>query len=142
MKKIVKYITEDVMSRIKHNMLNEGIEHVFPKSIKGRMNQIYKEVNKYGLSSKKYHDEYWKAIDDYEFVINNLGYDVRIWVEDGGYGDYDEFTHMPMSKTYSISISCGDGMDIEGYIKAMAAGSVQDPFDAYDTCIVLWPARN
>ena len=29
-------------------------------------------------------------------------------------------------------------MVIEGYIKCMAAGSVKDPFDAYDTCMVLW----
>ena len=35
-----------------------------------------------------------------------------------------------------------DGMNIDGYIKCMAAGTVQDPFSAYDTCIVLWPKSN
>lgn len=142
MRKLVRNITENVMSRIKRGIINEHIERSFPKSARARMNQIYKEVDKHGISSKIYHDEYWKAVDDYENVINNMGYDVSIWVENGGYGDYDEYTHMPTSKTYNISISCGDGIDIEGYIKAMAAGSVQDPFDAYDTCMVLWPARN
>lgn len=140
-KNIVKLITEDVMTRIKRGKINEDFEHSFPKSIQGRMNQIYKMVNKYGLSSKKYYDEYWAALGEYDSLISDLGYKLDYWCEDGGYGDYDEFTHMPTSKTYNIRISCGDGMDIEGYIKMMAAGSVQDPFDAYDTCIVMWPAR-
>lgn len=35
-----------------------------------------------------------------------------------------------------------DGMSVDGYIKCMAAGSMQDPFDAYDTCMVLWPKSN
>ena len=35
-----------------------------------------------------------------------------------------------------------DGMNIDGYIKCMAAGTVEDPFSRYDTCIVLWPKSN
>ena len=115
-------------------------ERKFPKTIKARMNQIYNAANKRHLSSKLYHDETWNALNEYDEVIADLGYEFTYWVENGGYGDYDEYTHMPTSKTYNIRISCGDGKDIEGYIKMMAAGSVQDPFDRYDTCMVLWPA--
>ena len=140
MNKIIKQITENVMCRLKNN-INEDIKRQFPKTIKSQINQIYKEVNKYKLSGKKYHDDHWQALRDYNTVIEDiLGYDFSYWCENGGYGDYDEYTHMPMSKTYEIRISCGEDRDIEGYIKMMAAGSVEDPFDAYDTCIVMWPA--
>ena len=33
-------------------------------------------------------------------------------------------------------------MAIDGYIKCMAAGTVNDPFASYDTCMVLWPKQN
>jgi hypothetical protein len=35
-----------------------------------------------------------------------------------------------------------DGMNIGGYIKFMAAGTMDDPFSSYDTCIILWPKNN
>ena len=110
-----------------------------PKSIKSRMNQIYSLVNKYGLSSRLYHDDAWKAVSDYKKVIESMGYKVSFSVDNGGYGDYDPNDNMPRSKTYNILIEAEDGMEIEGYVKMMAAGSVKDPFDAYDTCMVLWP---
>ena len=110
-----------------------------PKSIKSRMNQIYSLVNKYGLSSRLYHDDAWKAVSDYKKIIESMGYKVSFSVDNGGYGDYDPNDNMPRSKTYNILIEAEDGMEIEGYVKMMAAGSVKDPFDAYDTCMVLWP---
>ena len=61
---------------------------------------------------------------------------------DGGYCDYDEYDHMPRSKQYAIKIMFEDGMSIDGYIKCMAAGTMEDPFSRYDTCIVLWPKSN
>lgn len=112
-----------------------------PKSIKARINQIYKLVNKYGLSSRKYHDEHWQAMDDYDKVITAMGCEFTYWCENGGYTDYDKHTNMPMSKLYNIRISYDDGMEIEGYVKMMAAGSMEDPFDSYDTCMVLWPKQ-
>jgi hypothetical protein len=61
---------------------------------------------------------------------------------DGGYTDYDEYDHMPRSKQYAIKITFDDSMEIGGYIKCMAAGRVDDPFSAYDTCMILWPKSN
>jgi len=107
-----------------------------PKTVKARINQIYSLVSKYGLSSRKYTDDHWQATDDYDRILRHLGYEVHWDVKDGGYGDYRD--GRPMSKTYGITLVAEDGMEIEGYIKCMAAGSVEDPFDAYDTCMVLW----
>lgn len=109
-----------------------------PKTPKARINQIYSLVQKYGLSSKKYKDDHWQAADDYDKLFKALGYDVDWSVNDGGYGDYSEFTGRDMSKTYNIILTAEDGMQIEGYVKMCAAGSNEDPFDAYDTCMILW----
>ena len=124
-----------------------------PKSIKARINQIYRIVKKYGIDSRKYNDEHWQAIDDYYRAITSLGCEVELkpcghlnnadsMESDGGYCDYDPYDHMPRSKQYAIRIMFEDGMTIDGYIKCMAAGTVSDPFASYDTCMVLWPKQN
>lgn len=123
-----------------------------PKTAKARINQIYRIVKKYGIDSRKYHDEAWQAIDDYYRAITSLGCEVELkpcghlnnadsMESDGGYCDYAE-DGMPRSKQYSIKIMFEDGMAIDGYIKCMAAGTVSDPFASYDTCMVLWPKQN
>ena len=124
-----------------------------PKTVKARINQIYRIVKKYGIDSRKYHDESWQAIDDYYRAITSLGCEVELkpcghlnnadsMESDGGYCDYDPYDHMPRSKQYAIRIMFEDGMTIDGYIKCMAAGTVSDPFASYDTCMVLWPKSN
>jgi hypothetical protein len=124
-----------------------------PKSIKARINQVYRIVKKYGIDSKVYHDENWQAISDYYRAITSLGCEVDMKPcghlenadsieSDGGYCDYDQYDGMPRSKQYAIKIMFEDGMNIDGYIKCMAAGTMADPFSAYDTCIVLWPKSN
>ena len=124
-----------------------------PKSIKSRINQIYRIVKKYGIDSRIYHDENWQAISDYYKVISSLGCEVQMKPcgnlnnkdsieSDGGYTDYDQTDNMPRSKQYYVNIIFDDGMNIDGYIKCMAAGTVSDPFSSYDTCMVLWPKQN
>ena len=126
-----------------------------PKTIKARINQIYRIVKRYGIDSKFYHDDHWQAKDDYYRAITSLGCDFEMrpcgnsnnldnWddiTSDGGYCDYAE-DGMPRSKQYSVKIMYDDGMNIGGYIKFMAAGTVEDPFASYDTCMVLWPKSN
>lgn len=126
-----------------------------PKTMKARINQIYRIVKKYGIDSKVYHDDYWQAKDDYYRAITSLGCDFEMrpcgdsnrlndWddiTSDGGYTDYGE-DGMPRSKQYAVKIMYDDGMNIGGYIKFMAAGRVDDPFSAYDTCMILWPKNN
>ena len=109
-----------------------------PKTMKGRINLIYKAVNKYGLSSRLYHDDHWQAVRDYDRVISSLGCEFSYWCDNGGYTDYAE-DGMPRSKEYKVEITFEDGMTIGGYLKMMAAGTVEDPFSKYDTAFVLWP---
>lgn len=125
-----------------------------PKSMKGRINWIYKIVSKYGINSNnRYSDDHWQAIDDYCKAIRSLGCEVEVkpcadlahadsMRSDGGYTDYDEYDHMAHSKQYAIKITFDDGMKIDGYIKCMACGTVSDPFSEYDTCMVLWPKQS
>lgn len=124
-----------------------------PKSVKARINQIYKIISKYGIDSRIYHDENWQAISDYYKAISSLGCEVDMkpcgslnnmdsFESDGGYTDYDSNDNMPRSKQYYVKITFEDGMTIDGYIKCMAAGTVSDPFSSYDTCLVLWPKNN
>jgi len=143
-------------SRPKNLANTEDVEKFMgrrPKTIKARINQIYRIVKKYGIDSRKYHDESWQAIDDYYRAITSLGCEVELkpcghlnnadsMESDGGYCDYDPYDHMPRSKQYAIRIMFEDGMAIDGYIKCMAAGTVSDPFASYDTCMVLWPKQN
>lgn len=123
-----------------------------PKTMKARINQIYRIVKRYGIDSKVYHDENWQAISDYYRAISSLGCEVEMkpcghienidsMKSDGGYCDYAE-DGMPRSKQYAVKIMFEDGMNIDGYIKCMAAGTMEDPFSSYDTCIVLWPKSN
>ena len=126
-----------------------------PKTMKARINQIYRIVKRYGIDSKLYHDDHWQAKDDYYRAITSLGCEFEMrpcgnsnnldnWddiTSDGGYCDYAE-DGMPRSKQYAVKIMYDDGMNIGGYIKFMAAGRVDDPFSAYDTCMILWPKNN
>ncbi len=125
-----------------------------PTTLKTRINRIYKLTSDiYGIDKRRYHDENWEAVSLYHKAIASFSWvnDVDIYPcanlnkpewdiqGDGGYTDYDESDNMPRSKQYKIVITCADGMKIEGYIKCMAAGTVEDPFSVYDTCMVLWP---
>ena len=123
-----------------------------PKTMKARINQIYRIVKKYGIDSRLYSDENWQAISDYYRAISSLGCEVEMkpcghienidsMQSDGGYCDYGD-DNMAHSKQYAVKITFEDGMSIEGYIKCMAAGTISDPFARYDTCIVLWPKSN
>lgn len=125
-----------------------------PTNIKTRISHIYKLVNDiYGIDKKRYHDEAWeaitfyhKALESFKWIdnvdiypcanLNKPDWDIQ---SDGGYCDYDPNDNMPRSKQYKVVITCFDGMKIEGYIKCMACGTVEDPFSAYDTCMILWP---
>lgn len=127
-----------------------------PKTMKARINQIYRIVKNYGIDSRLYHDDHWQAKDDYYKAITSLGCEFSMrpcgdsnrlndWddiTSDGGYTDYDPDDHMPRSKQYAVKIEFDDGMRIGGYIKFMAAGTVDDPFSSYDTCMILWPKNN
>jgi hypothetical protein len=45
---------------------------------------------------------------------------------------------MPRSKEYKVEVEYPDGVVLSGYIKFMAAGTTNDPFSSYDSCMVVW----
>ena len=160
-------LKEEIMNRLKErinesmpkNLANHDEVDKFmgrrPKTMKARINQIYRIVKRYGIDSKVYSDDHWQAKDDYYRAISSLGCDFSMrpcgdssrlndWddiTSDGGYCDYAE-DGMPRSKQYAVKIMYDDGMNIGGYIKFMAAGTMEDPFSRYDTCMILWPKNN
>lgn len=109
-----------------------------PATKKARINQIYKLLKSEGVSDGRWSDDHWQGVDDYRDCIRRLGVEVNIWCENGGYCDYDHSDNMPRSKQYEIEIMYDDGMVIRGYIKFMAAGTVEDPFSTYDSTMILW----
>lgn len=164
---LVNFTMKEDLKRRLRNMINESrpknLDNVIdidkfmgrrPKTMKARINQIYRIIHKYNIDGKLYRDDHWQAVDDYYRAISSLGCEVEMFPcanlnkpewdvqSDGGYCDYDPNDHMPRSKQYKVIITYEDGMKVEGYAKMMAAGSMEDPFNAYDTCMVLWPKSN
>lgn len=109
-----------------------------PATKKARINQIYKLLKAEGVSDMRWSDEHWQGIDDYRDCISRLGAEVNIWCENGGYCDYDPTDGMPRSKRYEVEVMYDDGMVIRGYVKFMAAGTVEDPFSTYDSALILY----
>lgn len=109
-----------------------------PKTIKARINQLYKAVGKF--VKNRYSDEAWGALQDYKAAAESVGGELSCWVENGGYTDYAD-DNMPRSKKYEVEVSYPDGVSLSGYIKFMAAGTMDDPFSSYDSCMVVWKTK-
>lgn len=109
-----------------------------PKTIQSRINKLYKAAGKF--VKNRYSDESWEALEDYKKAAESVGGEMSCWVENGGYTDYAEDS-MPRSKEYEIEVEYPDGVSLSGYIKMMAAGTTEDPFSSYDTCMVVWKKK-
>lgn len=139
MKQVIRVTESDL-----HSIIYESLENILKESKTTRLkiDKIYRALKRSGISNKVYNDDHWQAKFDYGDVIESLGGEFSYWCENGGYTDRDKNDGMPRSKEYKVRITFEDGDVIGGYMKFMAAGSVEDPFDRYDTCMVLWPEMN
>ena len=142
---MAEMITENVIRKINETLsdhLAAGDVKKFvgrrPTKAKTRISRIDKKVHEYRIDSRVYKDDHWQCVDDYCAVIRSLGGEPKIWSEGSGHTDTNE-NGLPLSIVWNVEISYDDGMVISGYIKAMAAGSQDHPFDQYETCIILWP---
>ena len=100
-----------------------------PTTIKSRINQIYKLVKKYGLE-RQYSDNNWQALEDYRKVISSYADGFEVYGGSDGGSD---------SKQWNVRISFDDGMEIDGYIRAVAEGTAKRPFSSYTMNMILWP---
>ena len=114
-------------------------DNKLPSTVKARINQLYKAVNSRVKSS--YTDESWGALRDYNEAVKSVGGELTYWCENGGYCDRAE-DGFPRSKRYEMEIEYPDGVLLSGYIKMMAAGTTEDPFSRYDTCMIVWKKGN
>lgn len=118
--------------------IRKEVNRLISESTKTRkmINRIYKVVNKFGLTSKLYNDEYWAGVSSLMKTIKMVEgvTDVYLSVENGGYRSNKEGTQW---KEYQLTIETIDGI-IEGHINAHAAGTVEDPFKMYDITMTLW----
>ena len=62
--------------------------------------------------------------------------DIKYWVVDGGYSRPGD-DGMPRRKSYNIGIKTPEGVDIFGMLHCDAAGTVENPFEAYDMTLLL-----
>ena len=126
-------------------------ETEFDKSIKAPekkkvQNAIYKQLEKTNTTGHYYHDDYWegvklvrKDIEDAFKTIKNPEheYEVSIAPDEGGYRTSKD--GMSQWKQYKVEIYKNPIDSNEkpepfmvGTLNCHAAGSVKDPFDAYD----------
>ena len=121
--------------------VDEGLieDKSLPSTVKARINQLYKAVNRHVKNS--YNDEYCGVLRDYDEAVKEVGGNLTYWCKDGGYTDRAE-DGFPRSKQYEMEVEYPDGVILSGYIKMMAAGTMEDPFSRYDTCMVVWKKIN
>lgn len=132
--------SEAGLSKKKNESIEESIvkrlQSVLSESKKTTKNRIYSVINKLGLTSHKFHDEYWQGVKAIIEAVSTVPgvTDISYGSNNGGYRKNDDGTQW---KEYLVTIETIDGT-IEGILNAHAAGTVQDPFSSYDVNLVLW----
>lgn len=132
MKKI--NLNEQITKHLR-NVLNEMSD----ASIKRRyINLLYKTVEKSGLTSHLFNDDYWLGKTE---VCNLIGSmegitDFEVTVNNGGYRQNDSGD--AFWKEYNLMIEFNGTIVINGLLKCHAAGSVEDPFSRYDITVTFW----
>lgn len=139
------------MRTIKEYINESGFPIELDKSVKGPEKRkvqaaIYNQLEKTGTTGHYYHDESWegvtqvkKDIEDAFKTIKNPQheYEVSIAPINGGYRKSSD--GMSQWKEYKVEIYVkgAENPFIVGTLNCHAAGTVKDPFDAYDMSCVI-----
>lgn len=124
---------------------NESIEISIAKKLKSRLfeatkqtikNRIYSKINKLGLTSHIYHDDYWQGVNAIMSAINSVDGVIESYCSTNN-GGYRQNSDGVQWKEYLVTIDTEQG-EIKGGLNAHAAGIAEDPFSRYDVTLVLW----
>lgn len=124
---------------------NESIEISIAKKLKSRLfeatkqtikNRIYSKINKLGLTSHIYHDNYWLGVTEIMNAINSVDGVIESYYSTNN-GGYRQNSDGVQWKEYLVTIDTEQG-EIKGGLNAHAAGIAEDPFSRYDVTLVLW----
>lgn len=110
-------------------------------------NAVYDYLGETGVTGRLYRDESWQGVaavkKDVEAALEKVSkktgnkYDVSIAADNGGYQKSKD--GMSQWKTYKVEFFANDNElpFMVGYLNCHAAGSMKDPFDAYDMSFVI-----
>ena len=100
------------------------------------LNKVYAVANP--LTGHLYRDDNWAGVYALIDAIrkNVPEFDFEFGCSDGGYSNPGE-DGMPRRKTYSIAGKTPEGYPIVGHLHCDAAGTMENPFGAYDMTLVL-----
>lgn len=124
---------------------NESIEISIAKKLKSRLfeatkqtikNRIYSKINKLGLTSHIYHDNYWLGVTEIMNAINSVDGVIESYYSTNN-GGYRQNSDGVQWKEYLVTIDTEQG-EIKGVLNAHASGIAEDPFSRYDVTLVLW----
>lgn len=98
--------------------------------------KIYKNTEPLirGLHKDDNWSSVYKIFDFWKEHLPEL--DFNITVPDGGYSGRSE-NGMPSRKSYQITVTTPEGLTIVGQLHCDAAGTIEDPFSAYDMTLLL-----
>ena len=129
---------DETIDRITRSVI---LETKYKKTL---INRLYRSVE--DLTRHIYRDDNWAAIDEVVSRIESLGCELSVYVEDGGYrnsmGGNTMFAggdDVSYWKEWRMNIIEPESkFEIEGVIKAHAAGTREDPFERYDITVSFW----
>lgn len=97
------------------------------------------------LTSHLFIDSDWRNIHNIENEIRKVvynkaaqyGVNLKFEIINVEYTNYDVQLMVNMTKSWQFAVSCDDEHLFNGYILAMAAGTVNDVWSRYDACVCL-----
>lgn len=91
------------------------------------------------FTSKLFRDTAWENVSDafqrIKDIVGNEG-ELEVNVKNGGYRKGTD--GQTQFKEYNFNVQLNNGMTIEGILTCYQAGTVQDPWSAYDMAIQMW----
>lgn len=126
------------------NPLNENVEADTNLSVKfkqmktekGILKAIYQITKPY--TGKIYRDDYWEGVRDVIQALKSTGAEVGVFVKDGGYRtNRDGGQYKVYDIDYALHTESGRTFNLNFFITAHQAGTVEDPWAAYDLTLTM-----